>query len=94
MKSLLKERDITNHVKTPSATTALLKWHAFPHFPAEFQLATAANAESHSIVNMTSTEARANGFANFLVRGNLCVIVRYMIAGTVKKHCATCKYRE
>jgi len=78
----------TYQMKTPSPTTALLIPHAPLHFPLELKLACEAKAEIQKMQKRESTHAIAYGFASLRVRGNRGVIVRYMIAGIVRKHCS------
>jgi len=75
-----------SQMKTPSPTTALLIPHAPLHFPLELKLACEAKAEIQKMQKRESTHAIAYGFASLRVRGNRGVIVRYMIAGIVRKH--------
>lgn len=75
----------TNHVKTPNPITTLLTPQAPLHLFVALYEAWHINPDIQRIANIKSQKANAYGCANFRVRGNRNVIVKYIRAGIVRK---------
>lgn len=95
----MERNNQTYNMKNANPTSALLSLQPSPHFPAEFQTATATKAENQRTAYTPSTVAKAMGFPNFLDRGKRGVIVWYINAGIVRKTCrassaSLCEFRR